>query len=1171
MFTHLHVHTEYSLLDGMCRITQLVARAKEMGMTGLAITDHGVMHGVIEFYQAAKDAGIKPIIGCEIYIASGSRQSRTPGEKNNYHLILLAKNHTGYQNLIQLTSKAHLEGFYYRPRVDKDLLAQHKEGLIALSACFSGEVAYLILNGRIDDARQAALWYKQTFGDFYLEIMRHPMAESETVNNSLIRIGQELDIPLVATNDAHYINREDASAHDLLLCIGTNTTVNDEKRMKMSGDFLYLKSPQEMAELYKDIPEALENTGIIADKCSLEMEFGRLHLPEIEIPAGKTPDEYLAGLCRQGLRQYYTNVTPEIEKRLEYELDVIKTTQFANYILVVWDILAFAKKQKILYGVRGSAASSIVLHCLGITPLDPLEHGMVFERFLNIERKEMPDVDMDFQDDRREEVIAYVSQKYGQDHVAQIITFGTLGARAAIRDVGRALGMPYGDVDRVARLVPAAPNMTLARAMDENAEFKTIYQSDEIVRNLVNQARRVEGIARHASTHAAGVVISKEPLTKHVPLQRGSRTESQESVMTQFAMGDIARIGLLKMDFLGLANLTILGKALDIIKKHHNIDIDLYKLPMDDAGTFRLLSAGETAGVFQLEGSGMRRYIKELKPTNFGDIAAMVALYRPGPMEHIPTFIDAKHGLKPIVYPHPALESILKETYGVIVYQEQVLYIVQALAGYSLGQADIFRKAMGKKIIEVVKKEKRNFMAGARKKEYTTEVAEAVFALIEPFAGYAFNKAHAFSYALIAYQTAYLKANYPSEYITAFLTIHAGELEKIASAVAECRRLNITVLTPDINRSWIEFSIEHIDGKPAIRYALGAIKNVGAGAIEPVIAEREKNGPFKSIEDLCRRCDMKAVNRRVMESLIKAGVMDSLGKRGTLLNSVERILSLAQREQKLRETGQSTMFDLFGDTAQTPLPQLEMTPSDTTDREKAFWEKELMGVSFSEKPFSPVFSGKNPDTKFINEIDEELDGQSVVMAGRIITARYLLTKDGRSFASTILEDFSGQIEVMVWPKVYTDTEGMWQEGNEIVVQGKVRLRDEQPQISCDNVRLYQPPQEDKESTKAPEIKAPETKVKNGGVESAKTSSARQRLVINITQTKDEAKDVALFGKIVAALKASAGRDEVLINVLNGGAPIPLKLPGVLISYNPELKKQLVELVGLEGVRVEKAD
>jgi DNA polymerase-3 subunit alpha len=1166
MFTHLHVHTEYSLLDGMCRIPQLVARARELGMESLAITDHGVMYGVIEFYQAAKEAGIKPIIGCEIYIAPGGRQSRNAGDKNNYHLILLAKNHAGYQNLIQLTTRAHLEGFYYRPRVDKELLAQYREGLVALSACFSGEVQFLILGRRYDEARQAALWYKQVYGDFYLEVMRHPVTEAEIVNSYLVQMGSELDIPLVATNDTHYVNREDASAHDLLLCIGTNTTIHDDKRMKMPGDFFYLKSPEEMAELYKDIPEALENTSKIAAMCNLDLEFGRLHLPEIGIPPDKTPDEYLAGLCREGLRQYYPRPTPEITQRLEYELEVIKTTQFANYILVVWDIISFAKKRNILYGVRGSAASSIVLHCLGITPLDPLEHGMIFERFLNIERKEMPDVDMDFQDDRRDEVISYVAQKYGQDHVAQIITFGTLGARAAIRDVGRALGMPYGDVDRVARLVPGMPNMTLGRAMDENQELKNIYQSDEIVRNLVNSARRVEGISRHASTHAAGVVISKEPLTKYVPLQRGARVDSAEAVMTQFSMNDIARIGLLKMDFLGLANLTILGRAREIIRQEHDLDIDLYRLPMDDKKTFVLLAAGETAGVFQLEGGGMRRYIKELKPTNFSDIAAMVALYRPGPMEHIPTFIAAKHGLKPIVYLHPALESILKETYGVIVYQEQVLYIVQALAGYSLGQADIFRKAMGKKIPEVVKKEKRSFMAGAKKKEIDIEVAEAVFSLIEPFAGYAFNKAHAFSYALIAYQTAYLKANYPAEYITAFLTIHAGELEKIASAVAECRRLDIVVLPPDINRSRIEFSIERSNGKPAIRYALGAIKNVGTGAIEPVIAERDKNGAFQSVEDLCRRCDLRAVNRRVMESLIKAGVMDSLGERGTLLNSVERILSLAQREQKLRDTGQSTMFDLFGDAAPVPLPPLEMSPSGTSDREKAFWEKELMGVSFSEKPFSPVFSGKNPDTKFIDEVDEELNGQAVVVAGRIISARYLLTKDGRSFASAVLEDFSGQIEVMVWPKVYAETEELWKEGNEVVVQGKVRVRDERVQLSCDNVRFYQPPEEEKtpanaHAAGAPELTAPKEKA----------PVRRNRLVINITQTADKEGDIARFDKIIAALKTCPGRDEVLLNILNGGPPIPMKMPNIQVDCVPELGKQLAGLVGEDGFKIEKLE
>jgi DNA polymerase-3 subunit alpha len=1166
MFTHLHVHTEYSLLDGMCRIEKLVQKAQELGMDSLAITDHGVMYGAIEFYRTARENGIKPIIGCEIYIAPGSRLSRTAADKNNYHLILLVKNRTGYQNLIQLVTKAHLEGFYYRPRVDKELLEQYHEGLIALSACLAGEISQLVLSRRYDDAKQAALWYQRTFGDFYLEIMRHPIPEMEAVNNYLIQMGRELNIPLVATNDTHYVNREDASAHDLLLCIGTNTTIHDEKRLKMAGDFFYLKGPEEMQEAYKDIPQALENTERIANMCGLDLEFGSLHLPEIELPEGKTADRFLADLCRQGLQQYYPNPTPEIEKRLEYELEVIEKTQFANYILVVWDIISFTKKHNILFGVRGSAASSIVLHCLGITPLDPLEHGLVFERFLNIERREMPDIDMDFQDDRRDEVINYVSQKYGQDHVAQIITFGTLGARAAIRDVGRALGMPYGDVDRVARLVPGLPNMTLGKAMDENIELKTIYQEDEIVRNLVNQARRVEGIARHASTHAAGVVISREPLTNHVPLQRGARVDSQEAVMTQFSMGDIAHIGLLKMDFLGLANLTILGKAKEIIRQDHGIDIDLYGIPMDDKKTFELLSSGETAGVFQLEGAGMRRYIKDLKPTVFSDISAMVALYRPGPMEHIPRFIDAKHGKVPITYPHPALESILKETYGVIVYQEQVLFIVREFAGYSLGQADIFRKAMGKKIAEVMRKEKRNFISGAKKMGCESNIADQVFALIEPFAGYAFNKAHASCYALIAYQTAYLKANYPAEYITAFFTIHTGEMEKATSAAAECRRLGIEVLPPDINRSKIEFSLEDNGGKPAIRFGLAAIKNVGAGAIEPVIIERDKNGLFKSVEDLCRRSDLQSVNRRVMESLIKAGALDALGERGTLLNSVGRILSLAQREQHLRETGQATMFDIFGEMTPVPLPSLEMAPAGVSDREKAFWEKELTGVPFSEKPFSPVFNARHGNAVFCGNIDAELDKQAIVTAGRVVSARYSFTKKSESFAIAVLEDISGQVEVIAWPQVYNRTEEYWQEGNEIIVQGKVRARDDQISVVCDDVRFYEPPQAGEEA--APIIEPAGIRPPREKAYPAPPPEARHRLTINIKQTADADSDIDRLNKIIAALRIYPGRDEVRLNILNGGDAIPLRLPNIATGYCPELEQQLVELVGGDGLQVE---
>jgi DNA polymerase-3 subunit alpha len=1170
MFTHLHVHTEYSLLDGMCRIPKLVKKAGELGMDSMAITDHGAMHGVIEFYQAAREAGIKPIIGCEMYIAQGSRFSKTSADRNNYHLILLAKDRTGYENLIHLVTSAHLEGFYYRPRVDKELLEQYHEGLVALGACLSGEVPFLLMNGRNEDAKQAAQWYRQTYGDFFLEIMRHPTPDAEEANRRLIQFASKTGIPLVATNDVHYVNREDATAHDLLLCIGTNTTVNDENRMKMAGDFLYLKSPEEMAELYKDIPEALENTERIADMCNLDLEFGRLHLPQIDLPEGKTPDEFLADLCRENLPKYYPDPSPEIIQRLEYELDVIKTTEFANYFLVVWDIISFTKQQNIITGVRGSAAASIVLYCLGITFLDPVKHGLVFERFLNIERKEMPDIDLDIQDDRRDEVINYVSQKYGQDHVAQIITFGTLGARAAIRDVGRALGMPYGDVDRVARLVPGLPGMTLARAMDENHELKSIYQEDEIIRKLVNSARSVEGIARHASTHAAGVVISREPLTRYVPLQRGARTDSQEAVMTQFAMDDIARIGLLKMDFLGLANLTILGKAREIIRERHGSDIDLLNIPMDDKKTFDLLAAGETAGVFQLEGAGMRRYIKELKPSNFEDISAMVALYRPGPMEHIPTFIDAKYGRKSITYPHPTMENILKETYGVIVYQDQVLFIVREFAGYSLGQADIFRKAMGKKIAETMKKERRNFIAGAKKLDYSAELASEVFDLIEPFSGYAFNRAHSASYALIAYQTAYLKANYPAEYITALLTIQAGQADRVTVAAAECRRLDITILPPHINRSRWEFSIEDdTRGKPAIRFGLSAVKNVGSGAVEPIIEERDKNGEFKSIEDLCRRSDMQAVNRRVMESLIKAGATDDLEDRGTLLNSVASILSLAQREQNLRESGQTTMFDLWGEAAPVPLAQLDMAPAEISDREKALWEKELMGVSFSEKPFSPVLSGIYANVTFCGNIDIELDKQAVVVAGRVVSARYLLTKDGRSFASVILEDVSGQVDVMVWPKVYTETDELWAEGNELVVQGKVRVRDEEVQISCDKADYYRVP-DDTEATPAPQPALPEipTPEPAPATEDIPPSLKKHRLIISLSQTDDTNADLEMLNRITAALKTYPGKDEVRLNIVNGGpSPTYLRLP-ITTEYCPQLQRQLAGIVGEESLRVE---
>ncbi|MDD5288378.1 MAG: DNA polymerase III subunit alpha [Dehalococcoidales bacterium] len=1177
MFTHLHVHSEYSLLDGMCRIPNLIARTKELGMDSLALTDHGVMYGTIEFYRLAKEAGIRPIIGCEVYVSQNDHSSRTAGDKNNYHLVLLARNQTGYRNLLQLVTRAHLDGFYYKPRIDKELLRKHHEGLLALSACMAGEVAQYILSGRMEDAKKAALWYKETFGDFYLEIQRQPIPELERVNNGLMEIHRETGIPLVATNDTHYLNREDAATHDLLLCIGTNSSVNDQKRLKMAGDYFYLKTPDEMAEAYRDIPEALANTHRIAEMCDLKLDFERLHLPEIQLPPGKTPDEYLADLCYEALPRFYPNTTDEIKERLAYELDVVKRTQFANYFLVVWDIISFVRKQRILFGVRGSAAASIILHCLGITELDPIEHRLVFERFLNVERKEMPDVDLDFQDDRREEVITYVSQKFGQDHVAQIITFGTLGARAALRDVGRALGMTYADVDRVAKLVPFGPGVTLNRAMEQNAELKTIYNEDPIIRKLVDSARKVEGIARHGSTHAAGVVISKEPLTRHVPLQKVSKGGGEGGVMVQFPMADVARIGLLKMDFLGLVNLTILGKAKEIIKERHNIDIDLHRIPLDDSKTFKLLASGETAGVFQLEGTGMRRYIKELKPNTFPDIAAMVALYRPGPMEQIPTFIKAKHGLEPIHYPHPVLARFLEETYGVIVYQEQVLFIVREFGGYSLGKADIFRKAMGKKIPEVMQKEKQNFINGAKAKGFSAELTEQVFALIEPFAGYAFNKAHAFSYALIAYQTAYLKANYPVEYINALLSAHAGVTEKITSAISECRRLGIKVLPPNINHSHANFSIEKDEkDNMAIRFGLTSIKNVGVGAIEAIIAERVKTGEFKSIEDLCRRCDLRNVNRRVMESLIKAGALDCLGNRGTLLSNVTEILSLAQREQRYREAGQTTMFDLWGKEVPTPVSRLELPEAEVPIKEKLTWEKELMGVYLSEHPFS-AFADKiaAENTVLCGQIDSEMVGQTVLVAGMVASVSHLMTKSQKSFVKATLEDLDGSIEVMVWSDVHSETAELWEEGNILLVEGRVGMRDDSLQLNCKKASRYQPgkpkPEKPTKNAVRPAPVANGKATANGNnhkPEEKQAPSQRHKLIITIKDSGDSERDANCLRRVVYTMKEFPGQDEVSLRIPSEGKIVKLKLANLFTGYSPELRQRIIELVGEDGLKVE---
>jgi DNA polymerase-3 subunit alpha len=1137
----------------MCHIPQLIARTKELGMDSLAVTDHGAMYGVIDFYVEAKKVGIKPIIGCEVYVAETDCHSRESAHKTPYHLTLLVRNEKGYRNLLHLVTKSHLEGFYYKPRVDKELLKLHHDGLIALSGCAHGELARLILEKRNDELARAASWYKEVFGDYYLEIQRHPIPELEQINEELISLSTKLNIPPVATFDVHYIDKQDAPAHELLLCIQTNTSVHDEKRLKMAGDFFYLKSPEEAKQIFADLPQAVDNTQAIADMCQLEMDFSKLHLPQVELPHGRKADDFLAELCWQGLGKRYPQPDSAAKERLGYELDVIQKTKFAHYFLVVWDIISFARERGIYFGVRGSAAASLALYCLHITDVDPLAYELVFERFLNVERCELPDIDLDFQDDRRDEVLSYVNQKYGSDHVAQIITFGTMGARAAIRDTGRALGVPYAQVDRVARLIPLEVTITLDRALEQSRELYDIYHQDAAIRNLIDSAKKLEGMVRHVSTHAAGVVIAHEPLIEYVPLQLLGKGE-QRTVMTQFHMGNIARLGLLKMDFLGLSNLTIMANVKEIIAQNRGISLDLQRIPLDDAKTFELLASGETKGIFQLESAGMRRYIKELKPTNFSDIAAMVALYRPGPMEQIPTFIRAKQGVAPIHYPHPILEEILRETYGVIVYQEQVLFIAQSLAGYSLGQADILRKAIGKKIPAVMKKEERNFVAGAKKKGISSELAKEVFSLIEPFAGYAFNKAHSVSYGLIAYRTAYLKANYPVEYMTAFLNTYSDNMEKVRSAIAECRRLGIRVLPPDINRSYASFAIETSSSAPsptteerrdeaAIRFGLASIKNVGSSPIEQILSDRNSGGDFGSIEDFCYRTDLRNINKKVLESLIKVGVFDSLGSRKTLLDSLNKIISLSQTKQRAHESGQVSMFDLWGQSPPAQRVDYQRTEEDVSIKQKLVWERELLGVYFSQPLDFLARESSSPGVVSCGEINRDMVDETVTVRGMVVSVRQARTKDSRPFIAASIEDLDASIEVIAWPRTYESTRVLWQEGNILSITGVVKVRDGEVQLNCEDAMLLPVRQEVLKET------------------------PRRHVLIDVIQSGDTEKDIECLHRIVDILKSYPGQDRVSLSVVGDGEVTNLDMPGITVDYCPKLAGELSEIVSEGNFRV----
>ena len=1063
MFSHLHVHTEYSMLDGLSRLEPLVHRARELGMDSLAMTDHGGMYGAIDFYRIAKSAGVKPIIGCEMYVAPKSRRERNPNERTPYHMTVLAKNAAGYRSLVKLVTASHLEGFYYKPRVDREILEKYHEGLIIMSGCPSGEVPTLIQQGRMDDAFATAAWYREVFGDYYLEFMRHgDVPELPQINKGLYEIHRETGIPIVATNDSHYILREDARLQDILICIHTNTNVEDSKRLRMEEDSYHLASPQEMAELYADLPEAVSNTLMVADKCDLEIDFNQLRLPQYQVPEGTEPFEYLSNLCWDGLRRRIPNAGREEEERLRYELSVIRETSFDNYFLVAWDIARFVRENDIFLAVRGSAAASLTLYCLDVTDVNPMPYKLVFERFLNLERKEMPDIDFDFQDDRREEVINYVVRKYGREHVAHIITFGTLGARAAIRDVGRALAMQYSDVDRVARMIPTKLGITLEEAKSEpESELAEAIEADESIRTLIETAQGLEGVTRNSGTHAAGIVISRQPLDEVAPLQRPQRADETGSIATtaQYAMEPVAALGLLKMDFLGLVNLAVLAKARDLITARHGIEFQLSDIPLDDANAFDLLSRGETVGVFQLEGGGMTRYIKELKPNTVGDVAAMIALYRPGPMEHISTFIDAKHGRVPVTYLHPALEEILEETYGVIVYQDQVLHIARTFAGYTLGEADIVRKAMGKKIPEIMAEEREKFLAGALKQGYDRDLAERVFALVEPFAGYAFNKAHSVSYGLISYWTAYLKANYASEYMVALLNAYAGHSDRVASAIAECQRLGIPVLAPNINKGRSDFTIEaQDDGSDAVRFGMGAVKNVGTAAVDAVLASRDKLGAFESLESMCREADMGGLNRKTLECLIKTGAFDDFGDRAALLDAAERILSFAQSESRLRASNQASMFDMFGETSAAPLAKIEMSGDRATDRQKDEWERELLGMSLSSiGVLTSMLGGADSEHIVLKSgVEASMARQKISMVGQIAHVARRYTRKNDPFLVVNLALMDGPIEVLVWNDVIQKTEGLWEEGKIAAISGTVRVREDDITVSCVDAAEFTP-------------------------------------------------------------------------------------------------------------------
>lgn len=1046
-FVHLHVHTEYSLLDGASRVGELIDEVRKLGMKAVAITDHGQMYGVMEFYKAAKKAGIKPIIGCEVYLAPASRKDMREIDGVRYHhLILLAENETGYRNLVKLVSLGNIEGMWYKPRIDKELLRQYHEGIICLSACIAGEIPRALIQDQPDKADALVAEYIEIFGkdNFFIELQRHGLPEEEKASEGLIRLAKKYGVGLVVTNDSHYTHKEDASFHDVLLCIQTGKTLDDPGRMRFQNDEFYMKSPEEMAKLFPEYPEAMENTLRIAERCNVEFTFGKHILPRFPLPEGLTDEAYLRQLCEEKIGTRYEPITVEVRERLDYELGVIHQMGFDSYFLIVWDFINHAREQGIAVGPgRGSAAGSIVAYILGITDIDPLKYALLFERFLNPERVTMPDIDVDFCYIRRKEVIDYVKKRYGDDHVAQIITFGTMAARGSVRDVGRVLGIPYAEVDKVAKLIPTELGITLDKALRDSVDFRKLYEADSGARRMIDYARKIEGLPRQSSTHAAGVVIAREPLTNYMPVQM-----SEGTLVTAFDKDLVEELGLLKMDFLGLRTLTVIGDAIQNIETVRGEKINTHDIPSEDQATAKMLCEGKTGAVFQMESAGMTKLVKDLAPERFEDLIPTVALYRPGPLGSgmVQDFIDGRKGKKKVSYLHPLLEPILKETFGVVLYQEQVMQIVQVLAGFSLGEADILRRAMGHKQPELLMQKKATFLEGTKKNGIDDALAEKIFELLTHFANYGFNKSHSAAYALVAWQTAYLKAHYPAEFMAAMLTSVVDFNDKVATYIELARRMGIPILPPDINASNANFSV---DGN-AVRFGLAAVRNVGEQAILVMEQVRSEGGPFISLFDFCRRVSSKQINKRVLESLIKCGAFDSFGaKRSQLLDVMPQTLDAAARAQRDEESGQ---IGLFGDEDED---LMEISLPDIPEAELSqmlTWEKEITGFYITGHPldtFKEVMDKLVPLERILG--GGLRDKQLVRVAGLVTKVKRSSTKKGDTMAFATLEDYTRDIETVVFPKTFYEATELLVEDKPVVIQGRVDMTETGAKLLADKI------------------------------------------------------------------------------------------------------------------------